>query len=266
MATVDRVLPWRRQAAAPADEVAPVVAAYRARHPKASHLDDHPGVRGRGERARRAVPQVRRAVHQPSGRRRSHRRRARARRDDRVGGVAPRRGRRHRGHARRRAARVRRRGRVDRRRCHEARADPVRLEGGAAGRHDAQDAGGDGEGPARPDHQAVRPAAQHAHHRGVSRAEATAHRAGDARHLRAARASPRHAGDEAAARGPRVRVAAPEALRRDRPHGLDSQRPSATSTSTTCSSTCARGSRSCGSRPRSRVGRSTSGASTRRWS
>ncbi len=36
MATVDRVLPWRRQATAPADEVAPVVAAYRARHPKAS--------------------------------------------------------------------------------------------------------------------------------------------------------------------------------------------------------------------------------------
>ena len=36
MATVDRVLPWRRQAAAPADEVAPVVAAYRSRHPKAS--------------------------------------------------------------------------------------------------------------------------------------------------------------------------------------------------------------------------------------
>ena len=36
MATVDRVLPWRRQTAAPADEVAPVVAAYRSRHPKAS--------------------------------------------------------------------------------------------------------------------------------------------------------------------------------------------------------------------------------------
>ncbi len=36
MATVDRVLPWRRQPAAPADEVAPVVAAYRARHPKSN--------------------------------------------------------------------------------------------------------------------------------------------------------------------------------------------------------------------------------------
>ncbi|HMK12705.1 MAG TPA: HD domain-containing protein, partial [Acidimicrobiales bacterium] len=36
MATVDRVLPWRRQASAPADEVASVVAAYRTRHPKAN--------------------------------------------------------------------------------------------------------------------------------------------------------------------------------------------------------------------------------------
>ena len=35
MATVDRVLPWRRSTPLPADEVAPLVAAYRARHPKA---------------------------------------------------------------------------------------------------------------------------------------------------------------------------------------------------------------------------------------
>ncbi|CAN5748785.1 GTP pyrophosphokinase [soil metagenome] len=35
MATVDRVLPWRRSTAPPAVEVAPLVAAYRARHPKA---------------------------------------------------------------------------------------------------------------------------------------------------------------------------------------------------------------------------------------
>ncbi|CAN5639562.1 GTP pyrophosphokinase [soil metagenome] len=39
MATVNRVLPWRRSAAPPAEEVAPVVAAYQARHPKApTHL------------------------------------------------------------------------------------------------------------------------------------------------------------------------------------------------------------------------------------
>jgi GTP pyrophosphokinase len=35
MATVDRVLPWRRHAPIPADEIAPVVDAFRHRHPKA---------------------------------------------------------------------------------------------------------------------------------------------------------------------------------------------------------------------------------------
>ncbi len=41
---------------------------------------------------------------------------------------------------------------------------------------------------------------------------------------------PRHAGDAPAARGPRVRRAAPEALRRDRPHGRRPAVPSASST------------------------------------
>jgi GTP pyrophosphokinase len=36
MATVDRVLPWRRLSAPPSEEVAPVIAAFRERHPKAS--------------------------------------------------------------------------------------------------------------------------------------------------------------------------------------------------------------------------------------
>src|SRR5688572_3484023 len=35
MPTVDRVLPWRRNERPPADEVAPLIQAYRARHPKA---------------------------------------------------------------------------------------------------------------------------------------------------------------------------------------------------------------------------------------
>jgi len=35
MPTVDRVLPWRRNERPPADEVAPLVAAYRSRHPRA---------------------------------------------------------------------------------------------------------------------------------------------------------------------------------------------------------------------------------------
>ena len=80
---------------------------------------------------------------------------------------------------------------ADRRRGHQARADPLRLQGGAAGRHHAQDAGGDGQGPAGPDHQAGRPAAQHADHRGDAAREAGAPRPGDARHLRAAGPPPR---------------------------------------------------------------------------
>ena len=35
MPTVDRVLPWRRNERRPADEVAPLLDAYRSRHPKA---------------------------------------------------------------------------------------------------------------------------------------------------------------------------------------------------------------------------------------
>src|SRR5438046_2637854 len=36
MATVDRVLPWRRNANAPAVEVAPLIQVYKSRHPKQS--------------------------------------------------------------------------------------------------------------------------------------------------------------------------------------------------------------------------------------
>ena len=170
MATVDRVLPWRRQAAAPADEVAPLVAAYRARHPKASTSHDHPGLRGRGHGARRADPQVGRALHPPPARGGPDRRRARARRRSRwpppcctTRSRTP--GSRSTTSQREFGAEVA----GDRRRRHQARPDPVRLEGGAAGRHDAQDARGDGQGPAGPDHQAGRPAAQHAHDRGDAR-------------------------------------------------------------------------------------------------
>ena len=35
MATVDRVLPWKRHVAAPATELAPLLTAYRQHHPKA---------------------------------------------------------------------------------------------------------------------------------------------------------------------------------------------------------------------------------------
>src|SRR4051812_11916310 len=38
MATVTRVLPWRRNSVPPAEEVAPLVAAFRSHHPKASSV------------------------------------------------------------------------------------------------------------------------------------------------------------------------------------------------------------------------------------
>jgi hypothetical protein len=36
MATVDRVLPWRRHQNAPSEELTPLLTAYRKRRPKAS--------------------------------------------------------------------------------------------------------------------------------------------------------------------------------------------------------------------------------------
>ena len=75
----------------------------------------------------------------------------------------------------------------------------------------------DGEGPPGARHQARRPPPQHAHARRDAAREAAADRPGDARHLRPAGAPARHPGDQAAARGPLVRGAAPQALRRARP-------------------------------------------------
>ena len=111
------------------------------------------------------IPQVRRALHPPPAVGGPDRGRPRPRRRHRGRRPAARRGRGHRRHARRRRRRVRRRGGRHRRRRHQARPRPVRLQGGPAGRHHAQDAGGDGQGPPGPDHQAGRPAAQHAHAR-----------------------------------------------------------------------------------------------------
>ena len=101
---------------------------------------------------------------------------------------------------------------------------------------------------------------------GDARREAAAHRPGDARHLRPAGAPARHAGDQAAARGPLVRGAAPEALRRARPPRQPRARPSARSTSPRRWPRSAAGSPSSASTPRSPGAASTCGASTRRWS
>ena len=69
--------------------------------------------------------------------------------------------------------------------------------------------------------------------------QAAPHRAGDARHLRAARAPPRHRRHEVAARGPRVRGALPAAVRRDRADGVDAGARARGVPATRCSPSCA---------------------------
>ena len=219
VATVDRVLPWRRHSAPPSQEIAPARRRVPRAPPPGVDRHDQPGLRAGPRRPRRPDPQVGRALRHPPGGGGQDRGRAGPRRHHRLGRPAARRGRGHGRHPGRPHRRVRARRGRHRRRRHQARPAQVRLQGGPAGRHHAQDAGGDGQGPAGPDHQAVRPAAQHAHHRGHAGLEAGAHRPGDARHLRPAGPPPGHAGDEAAARGPGLRRPAPQALRRDRPHG-----------------------------------------------
>ena len=175
MPTVDRVLPWRRHhETAAITELTPLLASYRRRHPKAPVGHDQPRLPDGRRGPPLPAPLERRELHQPPAGGRPHRRRHRPRRDLARRGAAARRGRGHRDHARRRRGQLRRRGGDDRRRRHQARADPVRLARGAAGGHDAQDAGGDGARPAGARHQARRPAAQHAHARRDARREAAA--------------------------------------------------------------------------------------------
>ena len=145
------------------------------------------GARVRDEGARGPAPALGRAVHHPSGGGRHHHRRPRPRHGERRGGVAARRRRGHRREPRADRGGVRPGGGGDRGRGHEAGPAAFRLEGGAAGRDDAQDARRDGPGLAGARHQARGPAPQHADSVGDARVEAAPDRRGDAGHLRAAR-------------------------------------------------------------------------------
>ena len=188
------------------------------------------------------------------------------RRRDHRGRPAARRGRGHRLRPDRDRGRVRPGRGGHRRRRHQAGPGPLRLPAGAAGGDHAQDAGRHGQGPPGPAHQAGRPAAQHADHRGHARVEAEAQRPGDPRHLRPAGPPLRHPGHQVAARGPGLRRPAPPALRRDRADGRH-PRPRAGHLPGPGDRPGQRAPRSPpASRPRSPAGPSTCTRSTRRWS
>ena len=107
---------------------------------------------------------------------------------------------------------LRQAGRRHGRRRLQARPDRVRHARGSAGRELPQDAARDGARRARHPDQARRPAAQHAHARRDGAGAPQAHRARDARHLRADRQPPRPQRAVPRAAGPVVQAPAPDAL------------------------------------------------------
>ena len=108
-------------------------------------------------------------------------------------------------------------GRPARRRRHQAGQGQVRR--GRAGRDRAQDGRRHGQGPARPGHQARRPAAQHAHHALPQAGEAGEEGPRDPGDLRAAGPPAGHEHHQVGAGGPRLRDPLPQDVRRDRPAG-----------------------------------------------
>ena len=168
--------------------------------------------------AHRAEAQERRPLHHPPARRGHDPGRAGHEQRDAVRGPAARHGRGHRLHPRPAAGRLRRRDRRPGRRRDQAGQGQVRR--GRRGRDRAQDGRGHVPGHPGPGHQARRPAAQHAHAALPAAGEAGAQVARDAGDLRAAGPPARHEHHQVGTRGPGLRDAVPQAVRRDRPAGL----------------------------------------------
>ena len=112
---------------------------------------------------------------------------------------------------------LRPRGRDARRRRHQARQGELRRR--RAGRDRAQDGRRDGPGHPRPGHQARRPAAQRAHLALRLGRVRPAQGPRDPRDLRPAGPPARHEHHQVGARGPVLRDALPQGLRRDRAAG-----------------------------------------------
>ena len=198
--------------------------------PRAAHQDrarDAPEGRHPAHRAGLRVGRLlapgpeaaqRRPVHHPPARGGDHPGRARHEHRDDLRRAAARHGGRHPVHADRAARRVRRGRRRAGRRRHQAGQGQVRRVG--RGRDRPQD--GRRDVPRHPcaGHQARRPAAQHADAAVPAQGEAGAQVPGGPGDLRPARPPARHEQGEVGARGSRLRDAVPQAVRRDRPPGV----------------------------------------------
>ena len=160
----------------------------------------------------------RRSVHHPPARGGDDPGRARHEHRDDLRRAAARHGGGHPLHADRAAQRFRRGHRDARRRRHQAGQGQVRRVRRGGDR--PQDGGRDVPRHPGPGDQARRPAAQHADAALPGPGEAGAQVQGNPGDLRAARPPPRHEHGEVGARGPRLRDPVPQAVRRDRPPGV----------------------------------------------